>query len=458
MGAFTQQYGIVHPAGSAPAGPEAAGHPPRHDGASPNLGHCGRPPQTDACEAVLRVLIESGETGRLPWVMLRPRGHDGDGIFGGDFDFLIDGERFDEILRTVYSVCQEAGVSFIVRQAAPFKRQIELLDDGGRRVTLELWTQAELRVQGSRGHMTRGGVAYAAYEALDPAGRLALLAALFVLHLHHKKKDLRLALVRERLSYFANAAHGVPGLRVALDGLLSGEMDLDAARHVAMAFLNERGVPVLPPATIAARRLAWRLRRALHWPAWRTVAVVGPDGSGKSALIDDLQASPEGRGFRFKRFKRLFRKPLFYWGKEPRNVREEKRLWLVLPVAWGAFTLLQLFTGWRRPLLLDRYFYDYFVRNVRVGAGAPLRRIAAYPLCSALTPPPQRLVVASCPAQVIHTRKQEMTADAIAAMYEVYLDQVRRGMLPATLFCHTGGSREQSGLHVRRFLAASGAD
>ncbi|HTJ99249.1 MAG TPA: hypothetical protein VL522_06465 [Bordetella sp.] len=404
------------------------------------------------CARVLRLLMELGESGRIPWVMLRPRDTEGDGIFQGDFDFLIDGERFADILRTVFVACQTEGVSFILRQSSPFKRQIELLDERGRRVMIELWVHAELRLRDGGGHLTRAGVAYSAYEELGAEDQRALLAALFLLHLHHKNKDLRLPLVQERLDYFANRVGHVHELRDALTGLRAGTLGLDAARGIAAAFLRERGIPVISPATIALKRLGWRLRRALHWPSWRTTAVVGPDGSGKSALIDDFKSGPQGKAFRFQRFKRFFRRPLFYWGKEPRNVRDEKRLWLILPVAWTYFSLSRIVTGWRRPLVLDRYFYDYFVRNVRRDSDQPFRRIAAYGVCSALAPRPQRLIVASCPSTIIHERKQEMTQAAIAAMYEMYLDQVRRGWLPSTLFCYTGASPELSGLHVGLFL------
>jgi hypothetical protein len=385
--------------------------------------------------------------------MLRPRGFDNEDVFHGDFDFLIDAARFDEILRTVFSVCQAAGISFVLRQTSPFKRQVELLDESARRVTVELWTHAELRTRNRGGHMTRAGVAYAAYERLDAAGRDGLLAALFLLHLHHKRKDLKIPLVQERLAYFSARAGAAPGLRNALENLRTDAPDLGGARKAADAFLREHAIPVISPAAIASRRLAWRLRRALHWPSWRTTAVVGPDGSGKGTLIAGIKQGPEGRQYRFQRFKRFFRRPLFYWRQdEPRNVRDEKLLWLILPVAWTYFSLSRLFTGWTKPLILDRYFYDYFVRNVRVTTAQPFRRIAAYGLCTALAPRPQRLIVASCPAATIHERKLEMTQAAIASMYDMYIDQVAAGWLPLTLFCYTGASAALSSLHVRAFL------
>ncbi|WP_427184337.1 hypothetical protein ACL598_25600 [Bordetella bronchialis] len=407
---------------------------------------------TSCCGEALHEFIQSAEAGRIPCIMLRPRGGDGDAIFQGDFDFLMDEGRFDQILQAVFSICQTAGVSFIVRQSSPFKRQIELLDERARRVTIELWTHAELRVRGSGGRLTRAGVSYGAYEQLCLSQREALLAALFLLHLHHKRKDLGAPLVRDRLAYFADRCGNDAALRGAMHALLAGTLDLDGAQQAGMAFLRQGGIAVIPPVAIALRRLAWRLWGALHWPSWRTTAVVGPNGSGKTSLIEDLRHGPAGKRYTFKRFKRMFRKPLFYWGREPRNVRDENRLWLILPVAWAVFSISGLWAGWRRPLMLDRYFYDYFVRNVRTNRQHPVRRIAAYGVCSALAPRPRRLIVASCPPDIIEKRKQELPRDAIVSLYGMYLDQVRRGRLPATLFCYTGASPEMSGRHVLSFL------
>jgi hypothetical protein len=408
--------------------------------------------ESSSCTQVLEKLIELGETGRIPWVMLRPRAIDPRDAFDGDFDFMVDGRRFDEVLRIVFSVCQAAGVSFVLRQLSAFKRQIELLDERARCVTIELWTHAEFRTRDRRGHLTRAAVGYEAYSRLGPEDRGALLAALFLLHLHHKDKDLDTPLVRERIRHFLRAAHGEPALCQALDGLQAGTRAPGQARQAALDFLRRRGIAIESPWGILLKRMGWAVAGAIHWPSWRTTAVVGPDGSGKSALIDDIKQGPLGKAFRFQRFKRFFRRPLFYLvQREPRNVRDEKMLWLILPTAWVYFSLSRLFTGWRRPLVLDRYFYDYFVRNVR-SETLPFHRIAAYGLCSALTPRPERLIVASCPAEVIHHRKQEMTQPAILAMYDMYLDQVRRGRLPLTLFCYTGASPELSRRHVAAFL------
>jgi hypothetical protein len=405
-----------------------------------------------SCAQVLETLIQWGETGRIPLVQLRPRAFDDKTVFDGDFDFLIDEHRFGDILEAVFQVCRDAGVSFIVRQHATFKRQIELLDARSRHATLELWPHAEFRTRPSHGRLTRAALAYGAYASVPAEKRPSVLAALFILHLQHKQKDPGAGLARARLAHFLGQP-GLPAeLREALAGLETGGVNPAQAHARALGHLRSLGIPLESPVQVLAARFGRALRNAFKWPAPRTNALVGPDGSGKTAIMDAIQQSPLGKRMRFKRFKRVFRRPLLHLRKsEPRNVRDEKMLWLVLPVSWVFFSAARWLWGWARPVLMDRYFYDYFVRDVR-NPGRPLRRIGAYDLCSALTPRPQRLIVATCPTEVIRTRKTEMTAVSIDLLYKVYVDQVARSGIPETLFCHTGIALQTSCRQVVAFL------
>jgi hypothetical protein len=385
-------------------------------------------------------------------VLLRPRAVDAASAFEGDFDFLADETEFARLLHTIFDACQAAGVSFVLRQSAGFKRQVDLLDAGGRSITLEFWQHAEFRVQGGHGHLTRAALPYTAWRDARPEQRDSLLAAIFLLHLHHKQKDLGAALVRERLAWFRERPGMEPGLRAMLQLLEDGRASHADAHARALAWLHAEGIPILSPWRLLARRMRLAAANAMRWPALHTTAIVGPDGSGKTALLNDLKKGPLKHIFRFQRFKRFIRRPFFHLKRsEPRNVRDEKMLWLILPGAWAYFSLSRWFTGWGKPLMLDRYFYDYFVRNVR-SQTVPMRRIATYDLCTRLAPRPERLIVASSPAEIIHDRKQEMTAASIGKMYAMYVDQVVRGRVPFTLFCYTGASLQQSLDDVSAFL------
>src|SRR3546814_18041844 len=113
-------------------------------------------------------------------------------------------------------------------------------------------------------------------------------------------------------------------------------------------------------------------------------------------------------------------------------------LWLILPVAWLYFSLSRWLTGWTKPVLLDRYFYDYFIRNVRSDT-MPIQRIGAYGLCTALAPRPNRLIIASCPDDIITNRNTELPEGSIGLPHHIYLDQSGRAGIPKNMCFSTGG-------------------
>src|SRR3546814_15674988 len=82
----------------------------------------------------------------------------------------------------------------------------------------------------------------------------------------------------------------------------------------------------------------------------------------------------------------------------------------------------------------------------------PIQRIGAYGLCTALAPRPNRLIIASCPVDIIHNRKTEMTEVSIGLLYDMYLDQAVRAGIPEQQCFHTGGTVEVSNRQESRFL------
>lgn len=390
------------------------------------------------CREVLIELLGDNGCQQMPWVLLRPREMDEPGVFEGDFDLLVDESRIHDIVETIFKICQRRCVSFVLDQYATFKRIIEIIEDDSRKVTLELWTHAEFRTHPDQRHVARSAIDYQDYIRVPTTERPTLLAVLFILHLHHKQKDIGSESVRWRLDYFLDQHIMDPGVRDALQELKTPSNDIVGAHSAATAFLRSHGIHPRGPGSITSQEWMARMRRRIQRTVPKTIVMVGPDGSGKTTLLDMARERSGTGAPKRVRFKYFFRRFVPYIHRsEPQNVRDEKMLWLILPVAWLYFVADRYVVNRASPVVVERYFYDYFVRNVR-DSEMPLQRISCYGLCRAVTPRPARLVVASCLATQIHQRKQEMTIESIDRLYAIYLDQVIRTRIRVTLFCHTG--------------------
>lgn len=387
----------------------------------------------------------------LPLVWLRPRRLSLETLCTDDLDFLFDPESLQGILKTLFDWCREEGLSLRLVQSHAFKVKMEVLVTPGRALQLELWPHAEFRNANAHGHMTRCAIPFSAYQRLPDEKKNSALGAIFLLHLHHKEKELQSSSVQERLQYFCGLPGMSPDLLSCMQGLLAGSVTIESARARAHEWTQLAGVDVLGPYQLQLRKLSKSLS-SIRVPACRTIAVVGPDGSGKTTLMDTCKPRLAPFKFKFVRFKRYFRRILIHVIKsEPRNVRDEKMLWLILPVAWIHFMLARLLTGWIRPALMDRYFYDYLAKDVR-SQSQPLQRITAYEALSYLVPRPAKLVVASCATHVIRARKDEMQAESIDALYDLYLDQACRSGVPEVLFCSTQQTIEQAATQMSDFI------
>lgn len=190
--------------------------------------------------------------------------------------------------------------------------------------------------------------------------------------------------------------------------------------------------------------------------AWRcvqnTTALIGPDGSGKTALVEEFRKTRLGQRYQYQRFKRFFRRVLFHVRKSrDRNDLESKHPGLILPVAWPYFLWSRKISNRFRQVILDRYFYDYFLRDLRSKSVLPVR-VKHYDWCTKYVPIPSRLVIAMCGSKTIYQRKPEIQPEAIELLYRVYLEQIASSRPEHVLFCHTGLALSVSSQHFERFM------
>lgn len=180
------------------------------------------------------------------------------------------------------------------------------------------------------------------------------------------------------------------------------------------------------------RELSRKVQRVLH-PTGLFIAFLGPDGSGKSSVIERVE---QDLAPAFRRAKRYHLRPNFGrssgsgapvtdpHGTPPRGMLPSLAkvgLWW-LDYVWSYFSDIL----WRRVkstlILFDRYFDDLAVdpRRYRYSGPQWLARLA-----SRLVPRPDLVICLDAPPEVLQGRKQEVPPEETARQRQAYLDLAR---------------------------------
>jgi thymidylate kinase len=222
-----------------------------------------------------------------------------------------------------------------------------------------------------------------------------------------------------------------------VSALIAGEQwdALLAERPAVIAHLSRRA-----PAARLGRlqhqvtRLAGRLEGLLR-PPLPSVALMGPDGAGKSTLVKGLS---EG-----------FCQPvtIVYMGLYQKGARRPSALDRLPGVRFARLLLTQ----WRRTLrarlagarghlvLFDRYSYDALL-NAPPQQNA-LKRARRWILARAC-PPPDLVLVLDAPAETLWARKGEHSPEILGAQRQAY--RALAGKLPQARIVETGGAPGES--------------
>jgi thymidylate kinase len=162
------------------------------------------------------------------------------------------------------------------------------------------------------------------------------------------------------------------------------------------------------------------------------IVILGPDGAGKSSVIDGLLGilNPKGRVVKMRHLK-----PFFVWprrgvpvlinpvphGKPPRSALTSLvKIFVWLMEEWYAYLLQDKKA---ELLLCDRYYHDLLVDPIRYRYGGP---ISLARLIGTLMPQPRLWVLLDAPAEILQARKQEVPPEETARQRQAYLSLVQK--------------------------------
>jgi thymidylate kinase len=255
---------------------------------------------------------------------------------------------------------------------------------------------------------------------------------------------------------------GLPAGGEIRTAILAGEWPLVVARTQALARLLRARAAAKHPSRIAGywgAELGRRVRRLLS-PTGVCVALLGPDGAGKSTIAAQLGETTIGP---FRRVRRFHFRPRLLAGNTvdngPGAVREPRgtlaslaKLLLYLVDVWVGYVLVIRPALCRSTLVVfDRYFHDLLVDERRYAYGGP-RRLLAW-ACRLVPAPDLFLFVVADPVQ-IQERKGELTARQAEGRIVAYLalaDEVGGRVIRAD-------TADAAVLEVQRALIATMSD
>ncbi len=371
--------------------------------------------------------------------------------FSGDYDFVTSEANIDAILEVLYTLATASQCNFVINRVKYGKTVVSLFGrEGSQPIVLEIWSYLEVRFEKTLGYLFWEDVEpHIVYdEAMGYRLSMAFEALYYISHLKTKKKDLSLPLIRERLNYYSEVLkEEYPEYRQWYMALMTDSTLLSEIGTKANSALVEKGILFRAEdreKAAMARRV--RLSISMHriYSQWlrriKITPVVGPDGVGKTSIIDALKRRSRSK-IKYYRFKNLFRHNILYQLSAPflkRRVetKVEKNqfddlygAWLVT-IASLRFPLLALvtFLG-RRFFFSDRYFHDLILKDTRF----PEKKAALRENWKALlkkTPRSFWFLHLDAPTEVVLSRKQELNADAIDCyrreLFRMYLEKPSR--------------------------------
>lgn len=340
--------------------------------------------------SLLKDIIAKCVENRIPFFLIRPHSLAPEDAYEGDIDFLLPFGFRKQWLRLLHALSTERGISFSLCQVKRAKLVVFLQEGDRRKIKLELWGILDVRDPKNRtmryiewkdvsAHVEKTSVGY----RLEPQ----LQCLYYISHLYSKNKNPLDVNVKERIAYYRNE-EGVKSDRTKrLLDLIEETGSTAPAAIEANSMLCDLGVLSYRNTILLWFKDVIRAyfdnrysKRMLKCLRARPIAVLGPDGSGKTTFIKGFCSMSSHRIRRRYVFKWLFRHSLFYRVFYPLLLMRLKIRWkrivkrnqvddyysgIMFMVSLLRYAQLRLRAFLVGRYIVDRYYYDLLIRNLR---------------------------------------------------------------------------------------------
>lgn len=406
---------------------------------------------------LVKQLFNSARKEDIPFVFIRPKDITEPDIYSGDFDLLIKPEKLNSFLSCVHKTCSEESINFRIKRVKKEKTNLTLFSkDFKNTVEFDLWTELDVRDR------SFPRTTHISWEQLEKSNCLVEndfyyslennFSVLFYLsHLLSKNKDINSPEVKKRINYYRS-----------LDNLDDTSIDFlskidEKTMMQANKVLNSKKLFSYSKSQRLNKSI-FRLQKKLSEKS-NLIAVIGPDGVGKTTIINRLEKK---YGARYFRFKKLFRKSLIYklllmlMMKKTEKIKGasiqknqfddlhySKLFWISLVPGY----FLSLISRFGTKKIIDRYYMDLLISGSRIQG----KEIIVHKLAKKLIkiiPTTQCVIQLDAPTEIVLSRKQELSAYAINKFREIYFDLAIESKIPVYIYINTKNSIDDTFLFL----------
>ena len=205
------------------------------------------------------------------------------------------------------------------------------------------------------------------------------------------------------------------------------------------------------------KNILLKIKRILN-PTGYTIAIMGPDGSGKTTVINQLKLDIRP-AFRQQQEFHFFPKPskgtniiTDPHSKKKRNIFFSvlKLFYFIVLYNWGTIRYVLPMKIKSTLTIFDRYFDDILIDPLRYRNGTPQWIVK---ICSRFIPEPSLWIILDCPTNIIQTRKSEVPISETERQCQAYLAFAKTKK--NCIILNTNREIEAISLEACKFISAS---